>query len=246
MFPSFLHNRSGQAYTLLQMMVAMGIVIVLAALSLPLLRHARERAAVAQCLGNLRQFGGALALRIAEQGDLPPYKAWRRLPDGSSVGDELWRAYLVDYLPIREPLETCLAAEGRYVRRSEKGYGNIDFANYGWSQAMNGVVGSFQRAASVPEPHRLFIMSDSMASQKLYKDYQDAGRRGGGSWSIRPRQMATDGAFGNTDAIHTMAFRHNGRAHLLFMDGRVEARRRDEIPYYRPQSPEGRPFWNYQ
>ncbi|MEO0715954.1 MAG: DUF1559 domain-containing protein [Planctomycetota bacterium] len=55
--PDSLIARSGNAFTLLEVLVAVSIVAVLVALLLPALRHAREATRTATCGSNLRQIG---------------------------------------------------------------------------------------------------------------------------------------------------------------------------------------------
>lgn len=57
-----------KAFTLIEMLIVLGMIIVLAALLLPALSRAREEARSVQCLSNLRQLGQA-AFAYAQQND---------------------------------------------------------------------------------------------------------------------------------------------------------------------------------
>jgi prepilin-type N-terminal cleavage/methylation domain-containing protein/prepilin-type processing-associated H-X9-DG protein len=76
------------AFTLVELLVVIGIIAVLLAILLPSLSRAREQAKAVQCLSNLRQVGTALTMFTSEhKGFLP--KAWfnDRPRPGSA---ELW------------------------------------------------------------------------------------------------------------------------------------------------------------
>jgi prepilin-type N-terminal cleavage/methylation domain-containing protein/prepilin-type processing-associated H-X9-DG protein len=81
-------GRRFAAFTLVELLVVIGIIAVLLAILLPSLSRAREQAKAVQCLSNLRQMGTAITMFSSEhKGFLP--KAWfnDRPRPGSS---ELW------------------------------------------------------------------------------------------------------------------------------------------------------------
>ena len=63
---------SRKGFTLVELLVVIAVIAVLAALLLPVLAHAKEKARSTQCLGNLRQWGLAFRLYADDHEDFLP------------------------------------------------------------------------------------------------------------------------------------------------------------------------------
>lgn len=88
MIPRRLLGRAS-AFSLIELLVVLGIIAVLLTLLLPALGRAHRSAQAVQCAAKLRQIGVALFAYAADsRGDLPPTGAWQVFPDGMSVEDE--------------------------------------------------------------------------------------------------------------------------------------------------------------
>ena len=105
--------RRRPAFTLVELLVVIGIIAVLIGILLPSLNRAREQAKTAQCLSNLRQIGQAFQMYATDyQGYVVPAMI-RKLPSGGR-GEESWATLLsvrnyikganqIDYVPGGSP-----------------------------------------------------------------------------------------------------------------------------------------------
>ena len=103
-----LHRPEGtprQGFTLIELLVVIAIIAILAALLLPALAKAKEKANQAACISNLKQIGIGLALYIDDnEGYFPIAKSV------TATGDDLnWTKTLGPYLPQQGPSQTSRA-----------------------------------------------------------------------------------------------------------------------------------------
>src|SRR4026207_868242 len=68
-----LHLQSRHAFTLVELLVVIAVITILAALLLPALNQAQEKARTTYCLNNLKQWGLATQMYASDNNDrLPP------------------------------------------------------------------------------------------------------------------------------------------------------------------------------
>lgn len=92
--------RARNAFTLIELIVVVGVIVLLAALLVPALNAAREKARSARCLSNLRQIGVGLNLYADQWSDRYPYTAGT-IPWGSvdpHDGTPGWMEALAPYV----------------------------------------------------------------------------------------------------------------------------------------------------
>lgn len=111
--PPSLHRR---AFTLIEMLVTIGIAVTLAALLIPSLSSMFEKGKRAKCLSNLRQMGAGLVMSASENDGYGPY-------DARDTGNTSLSSYRAGQTPILfGPLLPYMAAADyeRYMVPSGK------------------------------------------------------------------------------------------------------------------------------
>src|SRR4051812_37812346 len=92
-----------RGFTLIELLVVIAIIAILAALLLPALSQAKERARRVKCMSNLRQIG--IAMRVFAL-DREGYYPWHVLPDeGGTYGPNAGKAWM-DYASLAAELLT--------------------------------------------------------------------------------------------------------------------------------------------
>lgn len=140
---------SGTGFTLIELLVVIAIISILAAMLLPALARAKEKAKVAQCLSNIRQVGVASWLYLGDSNDrFPPGKtkngtltqlSWvgntgLRSPYSSLTAEERW---LSEYLVKASAGAKVEVARCPSDKKSYLGTGNSGYEDFGSSYLAN-------------------------------------------------------------------------------------------------------------
>lgn len=242
-------NKRG--FTLIELLTVIAIIAILAAILIPVVGQVREAARGAKCVSNLRMLGQAgLSWIMDNEGRMLDRWGWRLPPEQSFSGTRPdsdpggTRRYdsLAPYLGLtsemaQPPEETVLSCPTHTnLEGVWKDFGQQYAANnFACATMAQSAAAQFNPTVYSNHPQRLsdVLMPSRMA---FFMDGVSDGR--GGSY---PTSAPTDSYWnsqytgpGSTGLI----FQHNNRINIVFLDGHVEGRTRDEIPRSTAD-----PFW---
>jgi len=127
--------KSGAAFTLLELLVVIGIIAILAAILLPVLSAAKRRAAQAACINNLNQLGLGMHMYVDDSGGTFPGMASQH--SGFQAADWIyWRTNTANPPVEKSPIVITLAGASRTLFRCP--LDTDDSARIAQADAVNG------------------------------------------------------------------------------------------------------------
>ncbi len=207
-----------RSFTLIELLVVIAIIAILAAMLLPALSKARDKARSIACVSNLKQIGLYARLYMDDNnGRLPPCKASFAIPDSIWGDNPAWDKFLMQY---NGTVSTSWKKRGVFQCPSadiplddvEAIYGM--FCNQGPYYEMPNMFPEPRRPEETP------VFGDSAAVVN-------------GAYYTQTYALIVKGGYSH-DGGHMFHVRHNMCGNVSFFDGHVEPVRRGDyvdFPY---------------
>lgn len=212
------HKEQRGGFTLIELLVVIAIIAILAAMLLPALSQAREKARSVKCINNLKQIGTALMLYMQDHEEwIPPsgeydnnfpFKwkqcLWPYIWNSEAPTGLGWPAY-----PLSSGVYRCPTA------KISSSFPSLTQSGYGWNVNYFGREPVFYKLSTVTNPTETVICGDTIDTAPDALWYVLMGL-------YRP---SDSGDYG----IDVVGSRHSGGINRLWLDGHVNWASHDSI-----------------
>ncbi|MFA6959708.1 MAG: type II secretion system protein [Opitutaceae bacterium] len=205
-------------FTLTELLTVLAIVGILAAILIPVVSRARDRARTTQCAANLRQLYQATALYATDHRSIYPVSYGTHNPDGTKVTSTAWWMELFPaYCPSPDVFKCPIDDTGfsgtynaTWTRNGQTlPNGKVSYGAPGYQDATHDFKALGKNVATLSIPAR----------SVLYTEQQNADKRLSATWYGNQPLYATQVTFPHAD----------GKANFVFLDGHVVSMSADEL-----------------
>jgi len=206
-------------FTLIELLVVIAIIAILAGMLLPALNNARKSARSSQCINNTKEISRIFLNYSGDYGDHLP-NPWTMRGSGN-VSDKYFFGKLAKMYNVQhgEKYHNTIFRCPDYPLKGyidgvfATSYGANIYGFIGTESPTDNAVLNYKKLNQFSSPSKTCMVADNY-----------------NHWRVDFNGQAADIPNDNLHTKAYVAFRHNGRATVAFLDGHSESRTKDKVP----------------